>query len=254
MKQVAMTHRISQHWLSFFLIVFGIFNLLPFLAPVFMTSGLDAGGKVIYTAYSPLCHQMAQRSFFLFGDDVMYDAEQLPVTLTGTGDDTLTLRRFKGTEELGWKVAWSDRMVYMYGGVWLAALIYALLRKKVRPISPIWFAVLLLPMVIDGGTHFLSDLSGITKGFRYDNTWLVSLTGHAFPESFYSGDGFGSFNSMMRLLSGITFGIACVWLAFPYISRSFQQSAQQMSGKLQQLTDLERQMNAERESLLSQRK
>ena len=254
MNQAILTRRISQHWLGIFLVVYGLFNLLPFLAPVLMNSGLDTGGKAIYTAYSPLCHQMAQRSFFLFGQDSMYNTDQLPVTLTGTGDDALTLRHFKGTDELGWKVAWSDRMVYMYGSVWLAAFIYALLRKKLRPLSPIWFAVLLLPMVIDGGTHFLSDLSGIAQGFRYDNAWLASLTGHVFPESFYSGDEFGSFNSLMRLLSGITFGIACVWLAFPYIDRSFQQSTQQMSSRFERLQELEQQLNAEHEKLLSQQK
>jgi hypothetical protein len=44
-----------------------IFNALPFLAPVFMKLGLEGIGRAIYLIYWPLCHQMAQRSFFLFG-------------------------------------------------------------------------------------------------------------------------------------------------------------------------------------------
>lgn len=211
---------IAQHWLLLFLVFFGVFNLLPFMAPVLMQAGWSGGGNAIYTAYSPLCHQMSQRSFFLYGEQPMYNAEELSVTLSGNmGADTLLLRRYKGDEAIGWKVAWSDRMVYMYGGTWLAAFFFALIRRhrQVKALSPILFFILLLPMGIDGLTHMMSDFSGLTEGFRYDNAWLATLTGNVFPASFYSGDSFGSFNSWMRLLSGITFGLAVVGLIFPYL-------------------------------------
>lgn len=218
---------ILKHWLPIFLIVFGVFNALPFLAPVFMHVGWRTGGTAIYTLYSLLCHQMAQRSFFLFGPHAMFNADQLPVKLTGNqGVDTRLLRQFRGNDELGWKVAWSDRMVYMYGGVWLAGLLYGIRSHfyKVRPISIPMFFLLLLPMVIDGTTHFISDLAGLTDGFRYTNEWLAVLTGHLLPEGFYRGDTLGSFNSLMRLLSGISFGIATIGLAFPYLARAWDYS------------------------------
>lgn len=229
------THTIARHWLVIFIVLFGIFNLLPFLAPVAMNQGWTPVGEAIYTIYSTLCHQMAQRSFFLFGPAVMVNIDRLPVELTGnTAADMLLLRDFKGDETIGWKVAWSDRMVYMYGSLWLASLAYwALSRQRVPRHLPLWaFALLLLPMVVDGTTHFISDIAGLTAGFRYHNAWLADLTGNTLPASFYVGDAFGSFNSWMRLLSGALFGIACAWLALPLLDEEMRRNARILSAKL----------------------
>ncbi len=81
---------------------------------------------------------------------------------------------------------------------------------------PVWlFLLLLLPMALDGGTRLTSDLSGIGEGFRATNEWLATLTAHRLPASFYAGDALGSFNSWMRLLSGVLFGLALVGLTYP---------------------------------------
>jgi uncharacterized membrane protein len=242
-----LAERIPKHWLAIFLLVFGLWNIVPFFAPVLMKVGWESGGKTIYTAYAPFCHQMAQRSFFLFGEKIMYSADELPVAVSGTSADALIFRRYQGDEQFGWKVAWSDRMVYMYGSIWLMALLYALWRRYHQPraISPLVFGLLLLPMLIDGGTHALSDFGGLTEGFRYTNTWLATLTGPLLPEGFYVGDSLGSFNSWMRLLSGITFGFACVWLAFPYIDRSMQAAEQQINERYARLAELEQKIAAE---------
>jgi len=79
---------------------------------------------------------------------------------------------------------------------------------------------LLFPIALDGITHAISDFAGIGQGFRDTNTWLVVLTNNAFPANFYSGDALGSFNSLMRFLTGILAGVGIVWLAFPYIFQS----------------------------------
>ena len=55
------TRWVLDHWLSLFLVLFGIFNVLPFLAPVAMRLGWNSVGDLIYLVYAPLCHQMAQR-------------------------------------------------------------------------------------------------------------------------------------------------------------------------------------------------
>jgi uncharacterized membrane protein len=118
---------------------------------------------------------------------------------------------------MGWKLAWSDRMVSFYTSVWLFAVAWWPLRRKVKPL-PWWgFALLLLPIVLDGGTHAVSDLAGIEQGFRENNQWLALLTNHAFPASFYAGNALGSFNSLMRLVTGPIAGLGIVWLAFPYL-------------------------------------
>ncbi|MCI0555742.1 MAG: DUF2085 domain-containing protein [Anaerolineae bacterium] len=112
-------------------------------------------------------------------------------------------------------------MVSMYTSILLGGLPYGLLRKWMKPLSFWAFAVLLVPMLIDGGTHMVSDLAGIGQGFRDSNAWLATLTGNLLPPTFYAGDALGSFNSWMRLITGILFGMALVGFAFPHINASF---------------------------------
>jgi uncharacterized membrane protein len=115
-------------------------------------------------------------------------------------------------------------MVSMYTGFWIAALVFAAFRRRIRPL-PIWgFVLFCLPMAIDGGTHLLSDLQAgqnFGTGFRDANMWLAQLTNYALPATVYAGDALGSFNSIMRLLTGVLFGIGKVWFAFPYVDAAF---------------------------------
>ena len=67
----------------------------------------------------------------------------------------------------------------------------------------------------------VSDLAGIGQGFRDTNLWLQILTNNVFPITFYRGDTLGSFNSWIRLITGIIFGIALVAFAFPYLENAF---------------------------------
>ncbi|MEP6984356.1 MAG: DUF2085 domain-containing protein [Chloroflexota bacterium] len=225
-----------NHWIFILSVGMGVLVITPFLAPVFMHLGWSIPAQVIYGIYSTLCHQMAQRSYFLFGSQPMYNIAQLPLPLTGKMvSDTLLLRGFIGNENLGWKVAWSDRMVYMYGGIWIVGMVYGLARKhrRIRSLNLFAFGLLLLPMLVDGLTHMLSDLSGgLASGFRYSNPWLAELTANRLPSWFYVGDAFGSFNSWMRLISGITFAIGIVWFAYPYINESLTESAEKLRWKL----------------------
>lgn len=222
-----MQRTIANYWLPFFLICWSLFNILPVLAPVFMQVGWTGLGNTIYDIYGLFCHQMAQRSYFLFGEQLMYAPEQLPVELTGQlGTDTFALRAFRGSKTLGWKLAWSDRMVTMYGGFWLTGIVYWLLskRRRINPL-PIWIAVLLmLPLAIDGGTHLISDFVGLAIGFRYSNDWLANLSNHSFSQSFYMGDALGSFNSWMRIITGLLFGIGSAAYAIPFIDWAARRS------------------------------
>ncbi|HEX2979836.1 MAG TPA: DUF2085 domain-containing protein [Anaerolineaceae bacterium] len=243
LRMAYITRGLTRHWLIIFLVVYGIFNLLPFLAPIFMHWGWTTAGNAIYDGYSFLCHQMAQRSFFFFGHKIMYHTNELPLQLTGnTGTDTLLLREFRGSEITGWKVAWSDRMVSLYSSVWLTSAAYLVLShfRRIKPISWCFFGLLVLPMILDGGTHMLSDTtSGLFEGFRYRNEWLADLTVHAFPTSFYVGDALGSFNSWIRLVSGVLFGGGVVGLAFPYIDRFNQESTQTLAEKLRRWDEIQ---------------
>ncbi len=209
----------TRSWFAVFSIVYGAFVFLPFLAPVLMKFGFEQWGNIIYSVYSFVCHQLPQRSWFLFGDQPSYSLAAIQAAWRNT-TDPMILRQFIGNAEMGWKVAWSDRMFSMYGGVLLFAWIWYPLRRRI-PGLPLWgFVLLALPMLLDGGSHMISDLAGIGQGFRDTNIWLAQLTQNAFPPSFYAGDMLGSFNSWMRLITGGLFSLGLVWFLFPEIEKT----------------------------------
>jgi len=221
---------LSRHWLATFLVAWGLYVWLPWLAPIFIRSGLEGPARTIYAIYSTQCHQLPERSFFLFGPQAMYSLDQIHAIWPG-GDNPLTLRQFIGNAAMGYKVAWSDRMVSLYTSVWFGAVIYGLLRRRVRPLDWRLLVLLALPLALDGTTHFISDLAGIGQGFRDSNAWLAALTGHALPAWFYAGDALGSFNSWMRLLTGTLMGLGAAWFAFPYAEQYFQETAAAIEAK-----------------------
>lgn len=224
---------LSRHWLLAISLVLIVFNGLPWLAPVFMERGWEKAGEAIYLVYSVLCHQMPQRSFILFGSSPMVPLETIQSIWQDTANP-LVLRQFVGDTAVGWKVAWSDRMVYMYISPLFFGLAFWPLRRRLKPLSMWGFLLLLLPMAVDGTTHIVSELiGGIGGGFRYTNGWLAALTNHAFPATFYVGDDLGSFNAWMRLLTGLSFGLGVVWFAYPRLQTTFDQVADQISLKFQ---------------------
>ena len=211
----------SRHWFATVMTLLVIWTGLPFLAPIAMHFGWTGLGTAIYSLYSLQCHQLPERSLFLFGSKAMYSLPEIQAAWVNTVDP-LILRQFIGNPAMGWKVAWSDRMVAMYTSIPLLALVCYPFRRRIKPL-PLWgFALLLLPLALDGGTHMLSDLAGIGPGFRDSNAWLATLTGRVFPASFYAGDALGSFNSWTRLTSGVLFGIGIVWLAIPHLMDLFR--------------------------------
>lgn len=212
---------LSKYWLPAFALLFGAYVALPFLAPVFMQLGWTGPGEAVYTIYSFLCHQLPQRSFFLFGPQASYSLGELQAAGVNTSD-LLVLRRFAGAPDMGWKVAWSDRMVSMYTSMVVLAVLWYPLRRYVPRLQWWGFLLFLLPMALDGTSHLVSDLAGLGRGFRDSNAWLAVLTNQAFSPGFYAGDALGSFNSWMRLVTGILFGLGIVWFGFPMLDEAFQ--------------------------------
>jgi len=207
---------LTNHWFEVFLMIYGLWVLLPFLAPVLMNIGWSGLGKALYFFYSFFCHQLPERSFFLFGQKTMYSLSEIQAAWQNS-NDPMVLRQFIGNETMGWKIAWSDRMISFYTSVWLFAVILLPFRQKVKPL-PWWgFILFLLPITLDGTSHMLSDLAGIGQGFRDSNQWLSLLTNNALSASFYMGDSLGSFNSLMRLITGVLAGLGIAWFVFPYI-------------------------------------
>ena len=97
----------SKHWLAVFNIAWGVFVILPFLAPVFMQLGATGLGNGVYFIYQFFCHQLPERSFFLFGPQPMYPLSE--ITTVTQSVDPFALRQFIGGPEWGWQGASSPR-------------------------------------------------------------------------------------------------------------------------------------------------
>jgi len=211
----------GRHWFWVVAGVWGLFIVLPFLAPIFMQAGWTGAGKVLYFIYSFTCHQLPERSFFLFGRQLTYSLAEIQAAWQDTTNPAI-LRQFIGGPDMGWKVAWSDRMAALYGGIGLWGLLWYPLRHRL-PRLPWWgLALMALPVVVDGTTHFLSDLAGVDQGFRSSNTWLAALTAYRLPPSVYNGDAWGSANSILRLTTGLLFSLGLVWFGFPYLAEAVE--------------------------------
>jgi len=225
---------LAKHWLGLFIVIYGAYVLVPFLAPVFMAMGATDAANAVYTGYSFVCHQLPERSIFLFGDKPMYSYDE--IKSVWSLDGFLGLRQFTGTPEFGYKVAWSDRMMSFYGSIWIGALLFALFRKSIRQLSSLkWFFFGILPVGLDGITHFINDaIAGTTgAGFRDTNDWLRLITGNAFSNAFYIGDALGSFNSDMRWITGFLFGLTTVWFLFPLIEDGMRDVLKQAGQQLE---------------------
>jgi len=213
---------LSRHWLALFNTFIGVIVVTPCLAPLFMRLGLADIADRIYFLYTILGHQLPQRSIFLFGPRLMYSLPE--ITAITQSLDPLALKQFIGNTAIGWKVAYSDRLMAWYGSFWIASLVYAAIRRRVKPL-PFWGLILFaLPMFIDGATHTISDVlinNQFGAGFRDSNVWLAHLTNSALPAAFYAGDALGSFNSLARWISGALFGIGLAWFLLPWAENTF---------------------------------
>lgn len=231
---------VVRHWLGIFVAAYGTWVLLPLTAPLLMNAGATAPAQVVYFIYSFFCHQLPERSLFLFGPQLMYGLDQ--IGKVWSTENQLVLRQFIGTPEMGWKMAWSDRMISTYGGVWLGALVWGILGRRAPRVSLVmWIVLGILPLGLDGFTHFINDIvAGSTgQGFRDTNDWLRVITGNLLPDSFYYGNLLGSFNSWARWISGLLFGFTTVFALFPIVRDSLHDTAASLDRQLERIRSVE---------------
>ena len=180
---------IARHWLALFNALVALYLLLPFLAPVLANAGLSRPASLIYSVYSATCHQLPERSYFLFGEQPFYSLSTLEKGGLPEDQGLFQRRAFRGNESAGYKIAVCQRDVAIYGSVVLAGLLFGMLRGRVRGIGLKIYLLLLIPIALDG----LSQLFGL----RESNWWL-------------------------RTVTGALFGGASVWLAYPYIEAAMR--------------------------------
>jgi len=225
----------SKNWTAVIGLVAALYAGIPFLAPVAMHFGQTGIGDAIYTIYSPVCHQFAFRSWFLFGPQDAY-----PRALAGVpgqtfeqvskndpafqGNDVSTLttplifaaKAFDGNDQIGWKVAFCERDVAIYWSIALGGFIYAALRKLKIPIPylPFWAYILIaiVPIGLDGFSQLFANPP--FNGF--------GLSFYPIRES----------TPLLRTLTGALFGLGNAWLVFPYIEDSMQETREIVEKKL----------------------
>lgn len=195
---------LSKHWLAVLNTLAFFYVGLPILAPALMHWGVEWAGRGIYRIYSPLCHQLPQRSHFLFGPQFSY---RLPELMEVAGESVAGpwANEFLGTPALGYKIALCQRDVAIYGAIFLVGVAYSLLRRRwaIRPLRW-WMYILvgLVPMGLDGGYQLLSYvLPLVLPGIGLEPYETTAL---------------------MRVITGTLFGWATVWLAYPYLDESMK--------------------------------
>jgi uncharacterized membrane protein len=213
---------ISKHYLAIFNAFLILYVGIPFLAPVFKKAGWNGPAEMIYKIYSPLCHQWAFRSFFMFGEQPYYPhaAANMPGVLSfeqvsGISDTSdpsrIQARQFQGNPVLGYKVAFCERDVAIWGAMALFGLIFAVTRRKLPKLHWIlWILVGMGPIGVDGFSQLLSQIP---------NTFIQSILPYRESTPF------------LRVVTGFLFGITTAWFMFPMIEESMADTRRLLAKK-----------------------
>ena len=210
---------ISRHWLLYLNLFVLLYVGVPFLAPVFMKLGATGPAHVIYTFYSALCHQLGFRSWYLFGAQPNYPRAVFQQTTGIDPNDLFAARAFIGNADLGWKVAFCERDVAIYGAVLFGGLLYAIpaVRRRVGPMPWLAYGLIgLAPIVLDGFSQLLS---------QYPYNLIPPFSLLPYRES----------TAVLRTLTGALFGISNAWLALPYLKISLEDVRGELERKLRKV-------------------
>jgi len=158
-------YHFARHWTLVMGLFLGLYAGLPVLAPFLLANGVTGPANLLYLAYRFTCHQLPSRSFFVFGQQVAY----------------------------------CHRDTAIYTTLFLAIIVFALLRERIKPLPWQAYVIFVAPMAIDGVTQIM--------GLR-TSTW------------------------QLRTLTGVLFGVGSAWLAFPYLEQSFQDIRQSVNRQL----------------------
>lgn len=234
------------NWLRIMLTLLALYISLPWIAPGLAKAGWHGPADIIYTLYSPFCHQFAFRSIFIFGEQPFYPRaaadsaykpfEQFaarseafqaqyrhwsavyagsvaspPGSVEGLNQfsvaQQIAARHFVGDEAFGYKTGLCARDLAIYTMIFAGGLLYRRYRWRIRPL-PFWIFVVagLVPVGIDGLSQLLSY-----PPFEF---WPVRET-----TPFY------------RIITGGLFGLMSAWLGFPYFERSMQDLIEALEGR-----------------------
>lgn len=139
---------LRRRWLLAVNVAHGTILLGALAAPLMRAAGWRAPGDALFSAYRILCQQNPERSYFLLGHQLALD----------------------------------QRMLAIFAALLLGGIAFAPMRGRLRPLTWRGYALLTVPMAVDGLTQLV--------GWRQSN-WEL------------------------RTATGLLFGAATVWFAYP---------------------------------------
>lgn len=245
------TLRFARRWLTVALTLIGIYATLPFVTPLLMEIGLTGPGRVLYTLYSPFCHQFGFRSLFLFGAQPAY-----PRAVTGTDqtpyeayviDDPAFLEsyrywysEFNGGAEAPETITLDDLTTGFTPWFQFAARDFIGNAEMGYKMTLCARDVAIYAALFIGGVIY--SLPAVRRRIRPVPLLLYVFLGIG-PIAI---DGFSQLLSyppfnlwetretlpFFRVLTGGLFGLMNAWLAFPYLEQSFQETRERLEFKL----------------------
>ena len=144
---------VLRHWTTIANTALVLFAALPVAEPLLRALGWSALADAIFGAYGWVCHQFPSRSWFVAGQPL----------------------------------AWCERNTAIYTTMAACGLLWPHLRRRLPQLSPVGFALLCLPMAIDGFTQLVA---------LRESTWEL------------------------RTVTGALFGAACIWFGYPLLART----------------------------------
>ena len=210
---------IANHYLAVFNAIILLYVGLPFIAPILMNSGAQLPANLIYRGYGLLCHQLAYRSIFLFGEQPVYpraaaDVDGYLTYNQSTGlnegdsvDERFEARAYVGDDRIGYKVALCQRDVAIYGGILIFGLLFGLTGKRI-PGLPwyLWILLGIVPIALDGVSQIISQP----------------------PLGFIS---YRESTPLLRIITGFLFGFSTAWFGYPLVEQAMKDTRELMKSK-----------------------
>jgi len=166
---------VARHWLLLFSVFLILYLAIPISAPILMHSGHERLGRLIYSLYRLLCHELPERSYFLFGPQHVYSLSELTAAGVLPGPGIFERPLYLGDVQHGYKIALCQRDLAIYGSLLLGGWLFGLLRNRRLTLPRLTiktYLIFVAPIALDGFTQLF--------GWRESNYVLRTATGAIF--------------------------------------------------------------------------
>lgn len=259
LKQKRRAAWLLGNWWKLAIGFLALYVALPIAAPVLMHAGATGPANVLYTVYSPMCHQFAFRSVFLFGEQTAYPRQAADTDYGSFEEYAANSERFReiytrrrqaelrdvGSSALAEGYAFQPQDLL----VWDQVLQFS--AREFRGDETFGYKIALCQRdIMIYGTMLLAAIGFAFVRHRlrpaplllYLLLGIVPIGLDGFSQLF----GYPPFNTWplfdawtiretaphFRYLTGALFGLMNVWLAFPYIHNSAMDNVARLNASI----------------------